>query len=143
MLAQIGSAEAGSLGHLVLSPLLNGLVVAGKEDFGHLAAAPDAWPGVVGAVEEAAGLWIIVRALEGEGVLCGGLVIAECAGEESNDGIDQEQGGYFAAAEDVVADAELQRLQFIDDSFINSFVMACDQHEAWLGCEFFDALLIE
>ena len=42
----------------------------------------------------------------GEGIVTGALFVAQDAGDEADDGVDEDHGGDFAAAEDVIADRD-------------------------------------
>lgn len=50
--------------------------------------------------------------------------------DESGDGIYKNQCRQFSAAQDVVADADFQRGEFVDHSFVDAFVVPGDQEQS-------------
>lgn len=64
--------------------------------------------------------------------------MAEGAGEEADDGVDEDHGGEFAAGEDVVADGEFEGLCGLDEAFIDALIARGDEEEAGVGGELFD-----
>ena len=91
-------------------------MVAGEEDLRDAGAAEVFGTGVLGVFEEAGG----------EGVVGRGGLVAEDAGEEAGDGVEDDEGGELAAAEYVVADREL----LVDvgfDAFVEALVAGADQ----------------
>jgi hypothetical protein len=61
--------------------------------------------------------------------------VAEDAGEEAGDGVDEDGGGEFAAGEDVVADAELFVAEVLGDALVDALVAAADEDDAVAGGE--------
>jgi len=132
-LDQVGAAVGGSFLGLVGSPFFDFGVVAGDEDFGDLVAAVFARAGVLRVFEAAVS----------EGFLSQGFFIADDAFEESDDGVDQDDGCGFTAGEDVVADGDFGRGEDQADSFVETFVVAGHDDQAVVGGEVADERLIE
>ena len=110
---EVGPVAQGFFEGRAASPLPNAGVVAVGQNFGDECAAKVGGAGVLGVVEEAAGAVGGVGEGSGEcraGVGCseafmaGRVRVAEDAGEETDDGIDDYGRGEFTAGEDVVAD---------------------------------------
>ena len=136
---EVGAAVSGSLEPLVAAPAVDGLMVAGEEDVGDGEAVPHAGSGVVRVVEE----WAVVVVAGGEGVLVGGVGVAEGAREKADDGVDEEQCGDLAAGEDVVAHGDLFGGEGLDGPLIDALVVAGDEEESGEGGEAFDGALVE
>lgn len=150
VLEQVGASIAGALEHLLKTPLGHLLVIAADEDIGDGHSHPFAGAGVVGAVEEAhgrvgLGVWVGLGGGTGlwgcdrrKAVAVGGTFMAEGPGKEADDGVHEDHGREFAAGEDVVAEAEFEGGEFLDDAFIDALVMAGDEEEAGFGGKVFD-----
>ncbi len=148
---EVGTVAEGFFEGSLAAPAANGGVVALGEDLGHGEAAEFGGAGVVGVVEEPAGavggpgragcgrigMGGIGRGRSGQGrigraealVFAGGFV-AEDAGKETGDGIDDNGGGEFAAGEDVVADGELAVAEQVVDALVDALIAAADEDEA-------------
>ena len=116
---QVGPDAAGFFQCLRATPFRDLGVVAAEEDVGDAPAAELDGAGVLGELEEAGGV----------AVVGGALVVAEDAGEEAGDGIDDDGGGEGAVGEDVVADGKLAVDEVVDDALIDAFVMAAEEDE--------------
>ena len=73
-------------------------------------------------------------------VLVRGL-IAEHARNEPDDGINQEHRRHFAAVADEIANRDLQWLQTLSDSVIESFVSPAQQKQPFVLSEFLHQFL--
>src|SRR5690242_16124619 len=58
--------------------------------------------------------------------------VAECTGEKSSDGIDDEDGGKLAAAEDEIPDGKFVGDEMLCNALVHTFVAAADQNESIL-----------
>ena len=94
-------------------------VVAAEQDIGDAPAAEFDRAGVLGEFEEAGGV----------AVVGGALVVAEDAGEEAGDGVDDDGGGEGAVGEDVVADGKLAVDEVVDDALIDAFIVTAEEDE--------------
>ena len=94
-------------------------VVAAEQDIGDAPAAEFDGAGVLGEFKEAGGV----------AVVGGALVVAEDAGEEAGDGVDDDGGGEGAVGEDVVADGKLAVDEVVDDALIDAFIVAAEEDE--------------
>jgi hypothetical protein len=123
------------------APLADLKVVAFGEDVGDGGASEVGGAGVVGVIEEAAG------AVGGAGDAVGGhsvgggvafaealeagaVGVAEDAGEQADDGVDDDGCGEFASREDVVADGELFVAEELAHALVDAFVAAADEDDA-------------
>ena len=61
--------------------------------------------------------------------------MTEDAGEQADDGVDDDGGAEFAAGEDEVADAKLVVAKVFGDALVNAFVAAADQNDAFAAAE--------
>jgi hypothetical protein len=59
----------------------------------------------------------------------GGVFVAQDAGDEAGDGVDEDGGGDGAVGEDVVADGNFLVHQVLDDALVDALVMAAQQDE--------------
>jgi hypothetical protein len=139
LVQEVGATLSRALDRLVVSPLCDGRVVATNEDFRNRRAAPFAGSGVVGAVKQR----FAVLAAVGEGVFGGGVIVAKDARQKPHNGVDQNHGGQFAAAEDVVADRDLFEFKCVDRPFIDAFVVTSDQEQSLFGGKVLDEALVE
>ena len=94
-------------------------VVAAEQDIGDAPAAEFDGAGVLGEFEEAGGV----------AVVGGALVVAEDAGEEAGNGVDNDGGGEGAVGEDVVADGKLAVDEVVDDALIDAFIVTAEEDE--------------
>ncbi len=139
---EVGAVAEGFFEGALAAPAANGGVVALGEDLGDGETAEFGGAGVVGVVEEAAGA---VGGLGRAG--CGGRIglgrvgrtkafilagsfVAEDAGKETGDGIDDDGGGEFAAGEDVIADGELAVAKQVVDALVDALIAAADEDKA-------------
>jgi len=115
-------------------------VVAADEDFGNFPAAIVGGAGVVGKIEQGAAVG--ERSVEGGGlrffsafeqaerfILRRGFV-AESAGEQASDGVDDESGGEFAAGENEIADRDFFGSEMFGDAFVHTFVATAEEEYA-------------
>ena len=148
MVEQVGAVGEGFGEGCLAAPVADFEVVAVGEDFGDGDAAEVGGAGVVGVVEEAAGgvggagdavggfgvgVWRVVAFAEA--FVAGAVGVAEDAGEEADDGVDDDGGAEFAAGEDVVADGEFFVAEELGDALVDAFVAAADEDDAVEGGE--------
>ena len=98
---EVGAEAAGAFEGLVAAPLGDLAVVAGEEDVGDLHVAKDLGAGVLRIFEQAVT----------EGVVAGGIVVAQGAGQQADDRVDDDQCGQFPAVEDIITDGDLLGVQ--------------------------------
>ena len=58
--------------------------------------------------------------------------VAKCAGEKAGDGINDEGGGKFAAAEDKIANGDFVGGEMFGDTLVHTFVATADENHAIL-----------
>src|SRR5450759_2488410 len=122
---QVRAALQGATLGLEVAPPGDLGVVAGAQDGRHLPTPVLGWAGVLGLFEEAAGeRFVGVRG-----------VVAEHAGDQSGDGLDDDERSGLAAGEDVVADGELAVAEMVGDALVDAFGAATEQGEAGPGRE--------
>lgn len=131
---EVGAVGAGAGKALGGAPFSDFTMVATEEDFGDLESSEVGGFGVLGSLEEASGA---------EGFFDGAEVVAQDAGEETDDGVDHDNGGDGTVGEDVVTDREFIGLEVFDDTVVDAFVVAGDEDEVWGGGEFLSGGLIE
>jgi len=117
---EIGTDGGGFEEALDESPGFDFCVMPRKQDLGHAAVFELLGAGVVGAVEES-GV---------EGVVDGGVGVAEDAFDHARDGVDDNHGWEFAAGEDKVADGDFFVYASVDDALVDAFVVAADEDKA-------------
>ena len=128
---KVGPDARGFLQCLRATPFRDLGVVAAEEDVGDAPAAEFDGAGVLGEFEEAGGM----------AVVGGALGVAEDAGEEAGDGVDDDGGGEGAVGEDVVADGKFAVDEVVDDALIDAFIVAAEEDEVGDSGEFLgDAL---
>jgi len=72
----------------------------------------------------------VLRLLEqaaGEGLVLGGRLVAEHAGDEPGDGFDDDERRGLPSGEDVVADGELVVAEVLGDALVDALVAAAQQ----------------
>ena len=124
LLEQVGPPLLGAFEGLLAAPLGDLGVVAGQEDLRDLSCRerpPDACTG--GTPAEAFA----------EGIVLGGLLVAQRPGQQPDHRVDDDHGGQLAAVEDVVANGDLLGLQADPDAFVEALVSAGDQDQALLA----------
>ena len=75
-------------------------MVAGEKNLRNFSIFPEIWLGVVGVLEEAVGKTLLRRTLQ----------LPHHAGQEPDHGIEEDEGGRFAARENIVADRDLPQV---------------------------------
>lgn len=110
---QIGADATRFFKRLFTPPFGNFLVVTAQQDLGNVPAAKFGGAGVLWKLEEACGKGIVARALD----------VAEDSRHESNDGVDEDDGGDDPVGQDVIANRYLFVDQMIDDALIDAFIM--------------------
>ena len=110
----------------MFAPFVDLGVVAAEEHVRHLQTAILGGFGVLGGLEEG-GI--------GEGFLDGAHVIAKDSWQETNDGIDDDDGSDRAVGEDVVADGKLLIHAGLDDAVVDALVVAAEEDQTWHGGE--------
>jgi len=139
---EIGAVAAGLFEGLLATPFGDVGVIAADENFGDGPAAEIGGASVVGEVEQGAacgqssmqlgGLGLFGALEQAEGLVLGGGFVTESAREESRDGVHDECGGKFAAAEDEIADGDFLGSKMIGDALVHAFVTAADENDAIL-----------
>src|SRR5882762_5628443 len=112
-----------SLGCLLAAPLLDAGVVSGKENFGNAHAAILGRPRVLRPA----------RRLDGKIVVGQRVWIADDAGHQARDRIDQHHRGDLAAAQDIVADRYLARVERGPNAVVDPFVPSAHDDQPRLG----------
>jgi len=132
-------AERFLQGHLP-APFGDFGVVAADEDFRDFPAAEVSRTGVMGKIEH--GLAVreglvkgggrgVLRALEqAEGFVLRRGFVAEGAGKQASDGVDDQSGGKFATGENEIADGDFFGSEMIGNSFVDAFVAAAEEENA-------------
>ena len=116
---QVGAQAGGAFLRLLEPPVFDVALVAGKEDGGNVPAFVGGGTGIDGRGEEV----VLERIREGA------LFVADCAGEEADDGVGYHGGCQFAAGQDVVAYGYFFCHQMLADAVINAFVVAAEEDE--------------
>lgn len=75
---------------------------------------------------------------EAKGVLLGGVLVSKYARKKPGDGVDEYQCREFASAEHIVADAEFQRGEGLDDPLVNAFIVPGNQKNSFFLRQRFD-----
>lgn len=115
---KIGSSLLRAKQGLLVAPATNRLVIAAAQHRWHFNAAKHRRSGVHWSRQQA----ILERIVERT------FGIADCAGNESHDRIDEHGSGKFTAADDVVADGNLARDERVANALIDAFV-ASGEHD--------------
>ena len=147
---KIGAIAAGLLEGLLTAPFGDFGVIATNENLGNTPAAEIGRAGVVGEIEERVirDWWLAAgqrRSFSqgGKRFVLGGGLVAEGARNKTRDGVNDESGGEFAAAEDEIADGNFVSGEVSGDALVHAFVTAADEDEAILLCEAARGLLSE
>ena len=138
---KVGAVFQGLFEHGAAAPLADEVVVTVGKDFGDERAAEVGGAGVLGVVEQAAGaVGGAGQAIEGFGVSRGvwsaeafeavGVGVAEDAGQEPDDGVNDDGRSQLTAGEDVVADRKLAVAEEGVDALVDSLVPAADEDDA-------------
>jgi hypothetical protein len=114
-LKQIFPPLGGSLLSLSGSPGGNLLVIPAQQNFWDDVTTKLTRSGVLGKLQE-----FLVR----KRILLAALFIAQCSGQQSHGGLDDGHGGNLASIENEVTQADLKRLENVDDSLVKTFVAA-------------------
>lgn len=115
------------------SPAGDAGVVAASEDVGDGEVTEGGGAGILGVFEE----------VLGEGFVDGGVSVAEDTRTQAGDCVEDDEGGGFAAAEDVVTDGDFFVDEEITDASVDAFVAATDEHEVVVLGEPPDGCLVE
>ena len=75
-------------------------------------------------------------------ILCAGGV-AQNIGQETRDGVDQDQRGKFAACQHVIANGDFICDKMLADAFIDPFVAAAEQNNVRMLGKFLGDTLVE
>ncbi len=67
---------------------------------------------------------------DAEAFVTGGIRVAEDAGQEADDGVDDDGGGEFTAGKDVVADGKFAVARQRVDALVDAFVAAAKENDA-------------
>jgi hypothetical protein len=137
---QVGAiAKSFFEGHAV-APLSDFGVVAADEDLGDFPAAIVGGAGVVGKIEQGAavgerfvesgGLRFFGAFEQAERFILRRGFVAESAGEQAGDGVDDESGGEFAAGENEIADGDFFGGEMFSDAFVDAFVAPAKKKDA-------------
>ena len=94
-------------------------MIAGQQDVGHGLARKNARAGVLGVFEERLG----------EGVPTRRSRIAQDSGNETGNGVHDDHGSQFSAAQDVVSDGNLVVTEVLGHPFINPFIPSADEDQ--------------
>ena len=140
---QVGAIAKGFFEGAFTTPAADGDVVSLLEDFGDGETAEVGGAGVVGVVEEAPGAVGAGRDVAGkvgrafvfdaEAFEAAGIGISQYAGEQADDGVNDDGGGEFSSGEDVVADGELAVAKEVVDAFVDTLVAAAVEDDAVEG----------
>jgi hypothetical protein len=120
-------------------PSRHRLVIPAQENLRHLAAPVDAGAGEMGTVEQP----VPVGATYREGVLPGGVLVAQRVRQQSDHRVDQEHRGDLAARDHEIAHADLLRLENLDRPLIDPLVVAGDQQEPRQRRKLVDPCLVQ
>ena len=120
---QIGAVAAGYLQALCLPPLGDFGMVAAQQYGWNVLLAPEFGAGVVGAVKQAAKCGV-------EAVLYVAVLVVQHARLQAGNGIKQCNGGYFAARQHKVAQADLGINASVDKTLVYAFVAPTYQNSA-------------
>src|SRR3990172_6008237 len=97
-------------------------MVAGKQNIGDALAAKFGRTRVMRIFEQAAGVRVILRAGR----------VAERAGQETRNRVDEDQCGEFTSGQNVIADGDFVGDEMLADALIHALVAAADQGEAFV-----------
>lgn len=123
---EVGAVFFGAFEGLFPPPFFDFCVISAKQDVGDLHSAKVLGAGV---------LWVFEcqRAGVAEGIIGGGVFVAEGAGQETDDGVDYYHSGQLAAGQDVIADRDLLGVEARTDTFVEAFVPASDENQAFFA----------
>jgi hypothetical protein len=119
LLQQIRTIFFRAVERLFSPPLCDLSVISREQDFRDLPAAKLGRPRVLRRLEEASAKAIVRR----------GLLVAECARQQTNNCINQNNCGDRAVGQHIVANRNLEIDQMFDHAVIDSFVMAAENDE--------------
>ena len=117
-----------------MPPLGDFCVMTAEKNLWHFHAAEFSGLRVLGGFQNARGAKRFVHSAH---------VIAQHARDESSDGIHDDDGCDGTVGEDVVTDGDLVIHPMLDDAMIHALVVATDEDEMFLFCEFFRESLIK
>ena len=69
--------------------------------------------------------------------------MSEDIGKQSRDCINEHHRAYFSARNDIVAEREFKRLEFVNHAFVDAFIVAAEKQKSRLRCEPFHSRLRE
>ena len=98
-------------------------MVSGEENIGNFPAAELGWPGVLRRFEQTLGEAVIDRR----------LLVAQDAGKQPDDRVNENNRGDRAIRQDVIADRNLHIDQMLDDAVVDPFVMTANDDEMFFG----------
>lgn len=132
---QIAATVNRSRPALFSSPGGDGGVIAAEQNIGDGVAFEFTGPGVLGELEHPIS--------SAERIIQAALFIAEHAGQQPDDSVNDGHRGHFASVEDKVANADLFGLEDVQHALIKSFVATTHQHDTVAGGEVFGQPLVE
>lgn len=94
-------------------------MVAAEQDFGDFPTLVFGGAGVVGVVEQ----------VGREGILLGGLLVAQHAGDETHYGICDHEGGENSAGQDIIPDGNFIIDEVVGDALVDAFVVTAEKNE--------------
>lgn len=109
-------------------------MVAREQYIRDLLVFPDARAGEVRCIKQGS-TGLIAQA---EGVLLGGVLVSKYARKKPGDGVDEYECREFASTEHIVADAEFQRGEGLDDPLVNAFIVPGNQKNSFFIRQRFD-----
>lgn len=117
LLVELRAAQTGALPALLPPPGIDLLVVALQQDRRHSTALPDLGASVLGVLQQAVPVALLLVA----------LLLGQNAGFQAEDAVCHHQAGQLAAGEDIIADGDLLIRKGIDHALINALIVAADQ----------------
>ena len=137
---QVGAVGEGFAQLLLAAPAADLGVIAVEQDLGDGEPGEFGGSGVVGVVEQAAGtvlgagdalnIRVDLGVGNAETFKFTGRFVAEDAGEQAHDGVNDDGGRQFAPGEDVVADGEFFVAVKLIDALVDALVAATDEDDA-------------
>ena len=130
---KVGPDTPGFFERFFATPPRDFFMIAAQQNFWDAPAAKFRRTRVLGKFKESRGEGIIACAFGG----------AKHSGDETDDGVDEDDGGNYAVGQDVISDGDLVIHEMIDDSLIDPFVMTAQDDEMFGGGKRGGGVLIE
>ena len=122
-----------------MAPTRDGSVIAAHKNFWHVSSTPRARTSEMRAIEQR----LLLTGTNRERIFGSAVFMSEDIGKQSRDCINEHHRAYFSARNDIVAEREFKRLEFVNHAFVDAFIVAAEKQKSRLRCEPFHSRLRE